>query len=194
MQILGEGLHQVWVTSGQTQNSPGSPIPGLQSQPILPAAAAVTPLPSQAAQPGWSPIPKHSLSQGATTCPRSGMRKAGEKKIELINTPWLAQTPPWGKSTIPNPAVPTQGKGLQQYSIVPHCLGFFLPDYHVATQEATRHLMADGKIMKPEAKRFKFCFQVCHSPAQIPSSLCLSVFLIWYWVLGLVYLLKMEKI
>lgn len=38
-------------------------------------------------QPGWSAMPKHSLGQGATTCPGSGLGKDGEKQIELINTP-----------------------------------------------------------------------------------------------------------
>lgn len=133
MQIMGEGLYNVWVTSGQTKNSSGLPIPELQSQPILPASAVVTLQWSQAPKPGWSFIPKHSLSQGATTYPHSGVVKAREKKIELINTPWLPSTPSQGTSTIYEPTVLTQGKASQQYSFcptIPKAFPSWLPCLH----------------------------------------------------------------
>lgn len=50
------------------------PSPNFKVSPILPASSsAVTLQQSQAKQPGWSPIPKHSLSQAATTYPHSGI-------------------------------------------------------------------------------------------------------------------------
>lgn len=169
MQILGEGLHKVWVTSGQTKNSPGPPTPELQSQPILPASAAVTLQWSQPHRLGGPPYPSIPWAREQPHVLILGwLRQGGEKKIELINTPWLPPSPSWGKATIYEPIVLTQGKASQQCSSVPHCTGFFLPDYRVATQEATWHLMAGGKILKLEAKRPKFWFPLCHS--QAPNS------------------------
>lgn len=57
LQILEAGLHKLWVTSGQTRNSPGPPIPELQSQPILSVAAVVTLQWSPACSLGGPPFP-----------------------------------------------------------------------------------------------------------------------------------------
>lgn len=95
-------------------------------------------------------MPKHSVGLGAATRPGSGVGKAGEKQIEL------PPPPSWGKSTLYELTVLTQGEASQQVQLCLRGLGFFLPDDRVAAPEATWHLPAGGRIMTLEAKRPRF--------------------------------------
>jgi hypothetical protein len=155
MEIWRESWHKMWATSGQTQNSLGPHFLELQSQPRSSCCcccyrgdyAVVT------GQETWVvPSTQAFYGPGSNHIPSCGVRQWGERKIELINTPWLPQTLPWGKSIIYKLTVLTQGKGFPQYCSVWHCLGFFLPCYSVATWEAMWHLMGGRKILKPESK------------------------------------------
>lgn len=129
-------------------------------------------------------MPKHSLGLGATTCPGSGVGKAGEKQIELINTPWLPPTPSWGKSTIYELTVLTQGEASQQYSSVCIASGFsFLTTWQLHRRpRGTSGLVGGARPWKQRG------------PGSDSSSvtLCPSMLFILYfsghWALGLICL------
>lgn len=134
-------------------------------------------------------MPKHSLGLGATTCPGSGVGKAGEKQIELINTPWLPPTPSWGKSTIYELTVLTQGEASQQCSSVCIASGFsFLTTGQLhGRPRGTSGLVGGARPWKQRG------------PGSDSSSvtLCPSMLFILYfsghWALGLICLFPVDR-